>query len=134
MDIERMRSEAKKSPCKVIKFSASDGKIFSHNGEFYANCENCNRTEIEQSYPDCKANHAEWGVLAKSKNIKTIYIYCMTPDEKDYPFSRFWCQTCAILLPMFGVKNVFMWNNEWIRHDPKKLIEEIQNTQRLKLL
>lgn len=53
----------------------------------------------------------------------------MTPesgDWKDYPFRRFWCQTCAIIIPMFGIKDVFMWNNEWIRHDPKKLIEEVQ--------
>ncbi len=61
MNIDLMRKEAERSPCKIIKFSASDGNIFSHNGEFYSDCKNCKRTEIEQSYPDCKANHAEWG-------------------------------------------------------------------------
>lgn len=136
MNIERMRLEALKSPCKVIKFSASDGDIFSYNGEFYANCENCKRTEIEQTYPDCKANHAEWGVLAKSKNginsnntmlSNTIYIYCMTPDKKDYPFIRFWCQICSIILPMMGVKNIYMWDgDEWIWHDANRLVEEAQ--------
>lgn len=125
MNIDIMRLEAQKSPCKVIKFSASDGNIFSHNGEFYADCDTCSRTEIEEPYPNCRANHAEWGILAKSKNISKIYIYCATPDGRDYPFSRFWCQICAILLPLFGVKDVFMWDGKWIRHDPKKLIEEI---------
>lgn len=140
MDIERMRLEALKSPCKVIKFSASDGEIFSYNGEFYANCENCKRTEVEQTYPDCKANHAEWGILAKSKKAEitddsrtlydttlsnTIYIYCMTPDKKDYPFKRFWCQTCAVLIPMFGIKHIFMWNGSaWELHRPEQLILE----------
>ncbi len=69
------------------------------------------------------------GVLAKSKHVSKIYIYCMTPDGKDYPFNRFWCQTCAILLPMMGIKDVFMWNgNEWIRHDAKKLIEDVSKS------
>ena len=130
MDIKEMRLEAKKSPCKVIKFSANDGKsTFSYNGEFYADCENCKRTEIIQPYPDCKANHAEWGVLSKlsqkCKQTDELYIYCMTPDEKDYPFTRFWCTICAVLLPMFGVKYVQMWDgSKWVLHDAKKLIEE----------
>lgn len=51
MNIEKMRQEAKKSPCNVIKFSASDGDVFSHNGEFYADCKDCKRTEIEESHP-----------------------------------------------------------------------------------
>ncbi len=125
--IERMRKEAQKSPCKVIKFSASDGILFSHNGEFYADCDECNRINIEQSYPQCKANHAEWSLLAKlnKKGNKEIYIYCMTPDGKDYPFERFWCQVCAILLPMFGIKDVYMWNKEWVHHSADKLIEEV---------
>ncbi len=135
-----MRLEAKKSPCKIIKFSANDGKsTFSYNGEFYANCENCKRTDIEQPYPDCNANHAEWGVLAKlnqkSKITKQpklpteeMYIYCMTPDGKDYPFTRFWCRTCAILIPMFGVKTVFMWDGKkWLCKDAKKLIDEVED-------
>ena len=124
MNIDRMREEATKSPCRIIKFSASDGQIFSHNGEFYADCDGCKRKEIEQAYPQCKANHAEWLILAKSPKAEHLYIYCMMPDGKDYPFNRFWCQICAILIPMFGVKDVFMWDGEWIRHDPKKLIEE----------
>lgn len=60
-DINEFREWAKKSPCKVIKFSASDGLYFSYNGEFYHNCSNCKRTIIEQAYPECSANHAEWG-------------------------------------------------------------------------
>lgn len=137
MNIEKMRKEAEKSPCKIIKFSASDGNIFSHNGEFYADCKDCSRKEIEQTYPQCTANHAEWGLLAKlkdttSKDTSKIYIYCMTPDEngnwKDYPFKRFWCYVCSILLPMFGIKDVYMWNGdnkEWIHHNAKDLIKEI---------
>ena len=131
MDVEIMREEAAKSPCRIIKFSASNGEFYSHNGEFYADCKDCKRRDIEQSYPDCKANHAEWGILSKGSKgkggiTKNIYIYCMTPDGNDYPFKRFWCQTCAILLPMFGIKDVYMWNgNEWIWHDSKKLIEEV---------
>lgn len=127
---EKMKQEAEKSPCRVIKFSASDGELFSHNGEFYADCTDCQRTEIEQSYPQCTANHAEWSILAKNPNAKTIYIYCMTPDGKDYHFKRFWCQICGILLPMFSVVDVFMWEGEnWIKHDAKKLIEEVKNVQ-----
>ncbi len=130
MDIKEMRLEAKKSPCKVIKFSANDGKsTFSYNGEFYADCEDCKRTDVEQPYPVCKANHAEWGVLAKlsqrCKQTDELYIYCMTPDGKDYPFTRFWCTICAVLLPMFGVNYVQMWDgSKWVLHDAKKLIEE----------
>lgn len=50
----------------------------------------------------------------------------MTPDRADYPFNRFWCQTCAILLPMFGIKDVYMWNTKWVHHDSNKLIEEVK--------
>lgn len=128
MKIESMRLEADKSPCKVIKFSASNGSLFSYNGEFYADCTDCIRTSIEQPYPDCKANHAEWGILAKvgKQGAKEIYIYCMTPDGKDYPFERFWCRTCAILIPMFGVETVHMWNGEaWIGREAKNLIKEV---------
>lgn len=125
--INKLREEATKSPCGVIKFAASDGNVFSHNGEFYANCKDCKRTIIEQPYPECKANHAEWGVLAKSDNPINLYIYCMTPDKKDYSFTRFWCKICSILVPMFGTKNVFMWNgNEWIKKDANKLIDDVQ--------
>lgn len=132
IETEKMRLEAKKSPCKVIKFSANDGEsIYSYNGEFYANCENCKRTEIIQEYPDCATNHAEWGVFAKlsqeCKHTEQLYIYCMTPDGKDYHFTTFWCRTCAILIPMFGVKTVFMWDGEtWIRRDAKNLINEVE--------
>lgn len=127
INIDIMRLEAQKSPCKVIKFSASDGKgVFSHNGEFYADCDTCSRTEIEEPYPNCRANHAEWGILAKSKNISKIYIYCATPDGRDYPFNRFWCRTCSILMPMFGVRTVFMWDgNRWISRNAKDLIKDI---------
>jgi deoxycytidylate deaminase len=132
MNIKEMKQEAEKSPCKVIKFSANDGKsTYSYNGEFYADCENCKRTEIEQPYPDCKANHAEWGMLAKlnrkGKSTEEMYIYCMTPEGKDYPFTRFWCRTCAILIPMFGVKAVFMWDGKkWLGRDAKNLIDEVE--------
>lgn len=129
MLIDKMRQEAANSPCKVIKFSASNGEIFSHNGEFNPDCDNCKRTEIEQKCPDCTTNHAEWGVLAKTKdNIKDLYIYCMTPDGKDYPFKRFWCIVCSILLPMMGVKNIYMWDgNKWVWHDANMLVEEVRN-------
>lgn len=132
MDIEIMREWARKSPCKVIKFSASNGEFYSYNGEFYADCEDCKRKDIEQAYPNCKANHAEWGILSKGSKgkggiTKNIYIYCMMPDGKDYPFKRFWCRTCAIILPMFGIKDVFMWDNEWVHHDSEKLIDEVNN-------
>jgi hypothetical protein len=135
--IKELRIEADKSPCKVIKFSASDGRgSYSYNGEFYANCENCKRTDIEQPYPDCKANHAEWGILSKRNKNSTehnlqncsIYIYCKTPDGKDYPFIRFWCRTCSILLPMFGIKDVYMWDgNKWTFRDSSELISEVES-------
>lgn len=123
--INILRQHASKSPCKVIKFAATDGKgLYSHNGQYYADCDDCKRTEIEQPFPDCKANHAEWAILNYSP--EKLYIYCMTPDGKDYPFIRFWCRTCAILIPMFGVKEVYLWNGEsWDFHDPKRLIEEV---------
>jgi hypothetical protein len=125
MLIDKMRLEAAKSPCKVIKFSASDGNIFSHNGEINPDCDNCKRIQIEQGYPDCTTNHAEWSILAKNPKTERLYIYCMTPDREDYPFNRFWCQTCAILLPMFGIKDIYMWNTKWVHHDSNKLIEEV---------
>lgn len=124
MEIERMREWARKSPCKVIKFAASGGELICHNGEFYADCKDCKRVDIEQSYPECRANHAEWGVLAK-RSPKELYVYCMTPDGKDYPFKRFWCQICAILIPLFGVEKVYLWDDGWVSHDPKRLIEEV---------
>ena len=130
MTINELRDIAKLSPCKVIKFAVADGTNFSYNGEFYADCSNCKRTKIEQSYPECKANHAEWGILAKAHRDgiipKVLYIYCMTPDGKDYPFKTFWCRTCAILIPMFGIDSIYMWNGEqWIFHDPTTLIYEM---------
>jgi hypothetical protein len=124
MNIEYFRTTAKKSPCKVIKFAASDGNLFSYNGEFYSYCDKCKRTEIEQSHPDCLASHAEWGIFARSKQINDLYIYCMTPDGKDYPFTRLWCKVCSILIPMLNVKNVYMWNGIWVWHDPLLLINE----------
>lgn len=129
IDIDTMRLEAQKSPCKIIKFSASNGEFYSYNGDFYADCKNCKREEIEQSYPQCTANHAEWSLLEKEcadKGItKDIWIYCMTSDGKDYPFKQFWCQTCAILLPMFGVKDVYMWDGRWVHHEADKLVDEV---------
>jgi len=74
MNIELFREIAKKSPCKVIKFAASNGDVFSFNGEFYSDCAKCKRVDIEQPYPDCRANHAEWGGLAKSKRICTYFV------------------------------------------------------------
>lgn len=130
--IKEMRIEAEKSPCKIIKFSASDGICnFSYNGEYYADCEDCKRTEIEQPYPNCKASHAEWGAIRKMikvpKRNSSIYIYCKASDGTDYPFTRFWCKTCAVLLPMFGIKNVYMWDgNMWVYRDSSKLISEVE--------
>jgi hypothetical protein len=125
MDVLKLRNVASDSPCKIIKFAATDGVNFSYNGEFYHDCSDCKRTQIEQAYPDCKANHAEWGVLAKSRNVKNLHIFCMTPDGNDYHFDRFWCKTCSILIPMFGVENVYMWNGRvWVWHKPNELIYE----------
>jgi hypothetical protein len=97
IDVSEFRKVAKLSPCKVIKFAASDGSGFmSYNGKYYNNCDNCERIEIEQSYPDCRANHAEWGIL--KYNPSTLYIYCMTPDGKDYPFKKILVQDLCYFL------------------------------------
>lgn len=72
------------------------------------------------------------GILVKLKgfDIRDLYIYCMTSDGKDYPFTRFWCRTCSILVPMFGVQNVYMWDGvEWVWHDPDELINEVENVK-----
>jgi len=126
VDIGMLRIVAGRSPCKVIKFAATNGwSIFSYNGQYYADCERCERTEIEQSIPDCKASHAEWGVLPYKP--EQLFIYCMTPDGEDYSFNRFWCRTCAILIPLFGVGEVWMWTGrEWKFHHPNSLIDEVE--------
>ena len=128
VNIDMMRACASKSPCRVIKFSASDGYTYAHNGEYYADCTDCKRTVIEQPYPECKANHAEWGVFVHNHKLwhaEDLYIYCMTPEGVDYPFKRFWCRTCAVLIPIFEYRNVFMWDGRWVWHDPQGLIKEV---------
>jgi len=129
IDVEMLRVVARRSPCKVIKFAATNGwSILSYNGQYYADCEGCNRTEIEQAYPDCKASHAEWGVLLYKP--EQLFIYCMTPDGEDYPFERFWCRTCAILIPMFGVTDVWTWTGtRWKFHNPDRLMDEVDNKE-----
>ena len=127
VDVSLLRAVARRSPCKVIKFAATDGvSIFSYNGQYYAECEGCKRTEIEQRNPECKANHAEWMVL--SHKPESLFVYCMTPDGEDYPFERFWCMTCAILIPLFHVREVWMWNGMgWVFHAPNLLVDEVEN-------
>lgn len=37
-------------------------------------------------------------------------------------------ETCTTLIPMFGIKNIYMWGgNTWVHRDSLKLILEVES-------